>query len=188
MTWSSLSSAIRMRSAFMVPEISISQSRQKVLAKREGEVHYGTFPIRAAFLPPGTATLGFPRGLVGGTMRDMSGGRDITILLVEPDPADARRATAILKRGKGRHHVTVATDASQALEHLHREAHHYRSPRPGLILLSADNLPGRGEDLLTAIKCDPKLAHIPVIFMRASGTDSEVSRMYDLDANCYIQK
>ncbi len=118
----------------------------------------------------------------------MVGGRDIQILLVEPDAAAARQATAILKRAKVHSHVTVATTPAEALAHLRRETNHYRSPRPNLILLSADDLPKGGEELLIAIKCDAKLAHIPVILMRSSAQEAEVTRAYDLDANCYVQK
>ena len=118
----------------------------------------------------------------------MVGGRDIHILLVEPDSAEARRATAILKRAKVRNHVTVAADAAQALAHLRREANHYRSPRPNLILLSADDLPHGGEELLTAIKCDAKLVHIPVVLLSSSEIERDVTRVYNLDANCYVHK
>ena len=96
--------------------------------------------------------------------------------------------TAILKRAKVRNHVTVAPDSAHALTHLRREAHHYRSPRPNLILLCADDLPQGGEELLTAIKCDAKLVHIPVVLLRNSETEQHVRRAYDLDANCYVHK
>ena len=118
----------------------------------------------------------------------MFGSRDIQILLVEPDPAEAGRATATLKRAKTRNQVTVATDAAQALAHLRREAHHYRSPRPNLILLSADSLEQHGEELLAAIKTDARLSHIPVVFMSNSEADPQVTRAYDLAANCYVHK
>ncbi|HKQ37424.1 MAG TPA: hypothetical protein VJ063_05055 [Verrucomicrobiae bacterium] len=118
----------------------------------------------------------------------MVGGRDIQILLVEPDAAEARRATTILKRARVRSHVTVVPDAGEALTHLRRDAHHYRSPRPNLILLNADSLPHGGEELLTAIKCDGKLGHIPLIMMSNLQTEESVRRAYDLHANCCIHR
>jgi two-component system response regulator len=118
----------------------------------------------------------------------MFGSRDLQILLVEPDPAEAGRATATLKRAKVRTHVTVAADAVEALAHLRREAHHYRSPRPNLILLSGDNLEQQGEELLAAIKSDARLSHIPVVFMSNSEADGQVTRAYDLLANCYVHR
>jgi len=114
--------------------------------------------------------------------------RDIEILLVEPDATEARAATAILKRARVRNHVTVAHNAAQALAHLLREGSHYRAPRPNLILLSADNLPDRGQELLGEIKSDGHLLHIPIVFMSASESDAHVRAAYDLDANCYVQK
>jgi two-component system, chemotaxis family, response regulator Rcp1 len=118
----------------------------------------------------------------------MLGARDIEILLVEPDPAEGRRAAAIFKRSKVRNHVTAVTNSAEALAHLRREGSHYRSPRPNLILLNADGLPQRGEELLATIKCDTKFAHIPVVMLSSAGTDAEVARAYDLDANCCVQK
>ena len=113
--------------------------------------------------------------------------REIQILLVEPDGAEVRAIAGVLKRAKVRNHLTVAADAAEALSHLRRDAHHYRSPRPNLILLSADHLPRHGEELLTAIKCDSKLMHIPVLLLSKSATQADVGRAYDLDANCYVQ-
>jgi|SRR5688572_33428360 len=114
--------------------------------------------------------------------------RDVEILLVEPDPAEAHRAISILKRARVRSHVTVVGSASQALAHLRREANHYRSPRPNLILLSADALPGHGEELLAQIKGDALLLHIPIVFMSSSEADADVQRAYELEANCYVRK
>ena len=118
----------------------------------------------------------------------MSVPRDIEILLIEPDPTEARRATVMLKRGRLRSHVTVAATDAQALAHLRREANHYRSPLPNLILLSADNLTRQGKDLLATIKRDPRLVHIPVVFLSNSESEADVTRVYDLDANCYVHK
>lgn len=118
----------------------------------------------------------------------MVGVRDIQILLIEPDAAEAQRTTNILKRAKVRNHVTTVADATQALSHLRRQSHHYRSPRPNLILLDADSLPHGGEELLTAIKCDNNFGHIPVIFMSSSEAERHIRRAYDLDANCFLHK
>ena len=118
----------------------------------------------------------------------MLGARDIEILLIEPDAADGRRAAAVLKRARVRNHVTTVNTAGDALAHLRREGSHYRSPRPNLILLNGDALPHRGEELLAAIKRDPKCAHIPVVLLSNAGTDADVARAYELDANCYVRK
>ena len=117
----------------------------------------------------------------------MLGVRDIEILLVEPNSAEGRRAAAIFKRSKIRNHVTSVTNGAEALAHLRREGSHYRSPKPNLILLNGDELPQRGEELLAAIKCDAKFAHIPVVMLSHFATDADVARAYDLDANCCVQ-
>lgn len=117
----------------------------------------------------------------------MFGSRDIQILLVEPDEGEARRTAATLKRSKIHNHVTVAKNGGEAMTHL-RASNHYRSPRPSLILLSADHLPDHGEELLNTVKGDAKLGHIPVVFMSSSAREGDITRAYDLAANCYVQK
>lgn len=114
--------------------------------------------------------------------------RDVEILLVEPDPADAETTTAILKKAKVRNHVTVAQSGSQAMAHLLRQGSHFRAPRPNLIFVSADHLPHGGQELLGEIKGNSHLLHIPLVFMSASEADADVKNAYDLDANCYVQK
>jgi len=114
--------------------------------------------------------------------------RDVEILLIEPDPAEARAATAILKRSRVRNHVTVAATAAQATAHLRRQGGQFRAPRPNLILLSADRLPDRGRKLLGEIKTDRHLLHIPVVFLSGSEAEADIKHAYDLDANCYVRK
>lgn len=113
--------------------------------------------------------------------------RDIEILLVEPHSVEAQATAAILKKARVRNHVTVAANGAQAMAYLVRRGSH-RAPRPNLILLSGDDLPDRGQSLLDDIKSDGHLLHIPVVFMSASESDTDIRAAYDHDANCYVQK
>ena len=61
-------------------------------------------------------------------------------------------------------------------------------PRPDLILLDL-NLPLMdGREVLTAIKLDEELKHIPVIVLTSSQAEEDIRECYQLHANCYISK
>ena len=51
------------------------------------------------------------------------------------------------------------------------------------------NLPIRdGRQVLSDIKADPALQKIPVVIFTTSQANSDVSRSYELGANCYLRK
>jgi len=108
----------------------------------------------------------------------------IEILLVDDSEADVRLTLEALKEAKVRNTIQVAYDGESALEHL-------RDPnkrRPDLILLDL-NLPAMdGREVLAAIKADPILSVIPVVVLTTSRSETDVLKMYQLHANCYITK
>ncbi|WP_184263827.1 response regulator [Novispirillum itersonii] len=110
------------------------------------------------------------------------------ILLVEDNPGDARLAAEAFKEGTIPTHLHVASDGIEAMAFLRRQGRHESAPRPDLILLDL-NLPRKdGREVLAEIKEDPALRRIPVIVLTTSQAESDVSRAYDLHANCYIVK
>jgi CheY-like chemotaxis protein len=51
------------------------------------------------------------------------------------------------------------------------------------------NLPGKdGREVLHDIKADANLRSIPVVILTTSQAASDITRAYELHANCYIQK
>jgi len=57
-----------------------------------------------------------------------------------------------------------------------------------LVLLDL-NLPRKdGREVLHDIKADEDLRRIPVVVLTTSKAQSDISRAYELHANCYIQK
>jgi CheY-like chemotaxis protein len=89
-----------------------------------------------------------------------------TVLIVE-DEFNIRKLVTVNLINRG-HSVLEATDASQALEHLH-------ATTPNLMILDI-KLPGMsGWDLLAQIAADPDLAlGFPVLVMTASIMDAQV--------------
>lgn len=110
------------------------------------------------------------------------------ILLVEDNPADSRLTQEVLAERGLPSRLSVVPDGSAALAFLRRQVPYADAPRPDLILLDL-NLPRRdGREVLAEIKGDPDLLRIPVVVLTTSGSPEDVSRCYDLRANCYITK
>jgi CheY-like chemotaxis protein len=114
--------------------------------------------------------------------------RPASILLVEDNPGDVRLMKEAFSMNGGSHRLNVAEDGEQALRYLRRMEPFANAARPDLIFLDL-NLPRRdGREVLAEIKADEMLRRIPVIVLTTSEADADVRRMYDLHANCYIQK
>ena len=114
--------------------------------------------------------------------------KQITLLLVEDNPGDARLTQEALKEGKSRvkaHHVR---DGVEALAFLQKEEQYANVPRPDLILLDLNMPRMNGLELLEKVKGDKSLKQIPVIILTISDAEEDIFRAYDLNANCYINK
>ena len=112
----------------------------------------------------------------------------IEILLVEDNPGDVRLTKEALKEGKVYNNLHWAKDGLEALEFLRRQGIHAKAPRPDIILLDL-NLPKKdGREVLSVIKSDDRLKHIPVVVLTTSKAEEDVLRSYELHANCYVTK
>jgi chemotaxis family two-component system response regulator Rcp1 len=122
-------------------------------------------------------------------MNSQTRGRPIEVLLVEDNPGDVRLTVEALKESKMRHNnMSVVGDGVEALAFLRREGNYADAPRPDLILLDL-NLPKKGgHEVLAEIKADEQLKRIPVVVLTASEAEQDITRAYDLHADCYITK
>lgn len=112
----------------------------------------------------------------------------IEILLVEDNPGDIRLTEEAFKEGNLNTNLNAVTDGVKALDYLYQKGDYTGAPRPDLILLDL-NLPKKdGREVLEIIKQDPSLKSIPVIVLTTSSSDFDISRCYDLLANCFITK
>jgi CheY-like chemotaxis protein len=115
-------------------------------------------------------------------------GAVIEILLVEDNPADARRTIEALRDGKVRNRVVWVRDGEQALDLLHREGPFAKARRPDLILLDWYLPRINGWDVLAHIKAHADLKRIPVVIMTTSDQERDISKAYNLHANCFVNK
>ncbi len=84
--------------------------------------------------------------------------------------------------------LSVARDGIEALAYLRKEAPYASAGTPDLILLDL-NIPRKdGREVLKEAKEDARLRGIPIIVLTTSNAPADISRCYDLHANCYVRK
>lgn len=114
--------------------------------------------------------------------------RATQVLVVEDNPSDIELLRYFLRSSPKHVSLVVAGDGVEALRMLRGEAPYGTPLRPCLILLDL-NLPRKdGREVLAEVKQDPALRHIPVVVLSTSDAMRDVSRAYELHANCYLQK
>jgi two-component system, chemotaxis family, response regulator Rcp1 len=112
------------------------------------------------------------------------------ILLVEDNPADAEITLEAFRRSSN-HRVHVTRDGEEAMDFLLRRGRFARAgnaPRPDLVLLDL-NLPKKsGYEVLTELRANVEIRHVPVIILSTSDREEDVVRCYRLGANNYLTK
>lgn len=110
------------------------------------------------------------------------------VLLVEDSPGDVRLTQEAFREANPSIHLHVATDGVEAMAFLKREGVHVNAPRPGIILLDL-NLPRMdGREVLARIKMDQSLQTIPTVILTTSDAEADITKSYQLKANCYLTK
>jgi CheY-like chemotaxis protein len=112
--------------------------------------------------------------------------REIKILLVEDDEADAAVTIRLLNHNRLNKDLVWANNGQDAIEALERKNREGNSPN--LILLDI-NLPDiSGIDLLIRIKENQLFRGIPVVILTGSNEDQDIQKSYDLGASSYLVK
>lgn len=112
----------------------------------------------------------------------------VDILLVEDNPGDVRLTKEALKDSKIKNSLFVVDNGEKAMDFLCKRNGYEDVPVPDLIILDL-NLPKKnGKEVLSEIKSDETLKHIPVVVLTTSKADEDILKSYKLFANCYITK
>jgi CheY-like chemotaxis protein len=112
----------------------------------------------------------------------------IEVLLVEDDAGDVLMTQEAFGEHKIHNNLHVARDGEEAMRFLRQEGEFAGVPRPDLVLLDL-NLPRKdGREVLTEIRSDARLTHIPVVVLTTSEAEEDVLRSYQLHANAYVTK
>src|SRR5437588_6959083 len=110
------------------------------------------------------------------------------VLLVDDNPADIDLTSDVLAKSKRHFHVSAVNDGSEAISFLRQQGKYVEAPVPDLIILDL-NLPRKdGREVLSEVKADVNLADIPVVIFTTSQASSDITRSYQLGANCYLRK
>lgn len=110
------------------------------------------------------------------------------VLLIEDSPGDVRLTQEAFREANPTIRLHVANDGVEAIAFLQREGAHARAPRPDMILLDL-NLPRMdGREVLARIKEDDQLKTIPTVILTTSDAEADITRSYQLKANCYLTK
>jgi chemotaxis family two-component system response regulator Rcp1 len=113
----------------------------------------------------------------------------LDVLLVEDNPGDVRLTLETFREANKSVRLHLAADGMEAMAFLRRQgAANALAPRPVLILLDL-NLPKMdGREVLAEVKSDVDLRTIPIVILTTSDAESDVTRSYQLHANCYLTK
>lgn len=110
------------------------------------------------------------------------------VLLVDDNPADVELARDALAGGRHQSCISNVADGEQAMAFLRRAGPYTNTVRPDLVILDL-NLPKKdGRAVLAEAKADTGLRTIPVVVFSTSRSMLDITRSYDLGANCYVSK
>jgi chemotaxis family two-component system response regulator Rcp1 len=116
-------------------------------------------------------------------------GRPMEVLLCEDSPGDVRLTKEAFRVANEAVNLHVATDGIEALAFLERKDDtHMYCPRPDLILLDLNMPKMDGREVLAHIKTDDYLKTIPVVILTTSQFEGDITKSYQLAANCYLNK
>ncbi len=115
--------------------------------------------------------------------------KPINILLIEDSEGDIILITEALEEGRVINNITIMKDGWEAVQYLEKKGQYKDiAILPDLILLDV-NLPKlNGHEVLSRIKGNEKIKHIPIIMLTTSSNEVDIYQAYKNHANCYITK
>ena len=117
-------------------------------------------------------------------------GHQVTILMVEDDPAHAEIIRRNFEGFRIANRLTHVVDGRAALDYLQQQGSREAADRslPNLILLDLRLPRIDGLEVLRILKSTPELRDIPVVVLTTSANDKDIAQAYDLGANSYLVK
>jgi len=112
----------------------------------------------------------------------------IEVLLVEDSPGDVRLTQEVFREANKSIRLHIASDGVEAMTFLRQAAVHVNAPRPDFILLDLNIPKLDGREVLAMIKRDESLKLIPTIILTTSDAEADITKSYQLQANCYLTK
>lgn len=120
--------------------------------------------------------------------RGESRSQPLEILIIEDNRGDVELLKAAFEEWENDTILRVVEDGEEALSYVFRAGQYTGAARPNLIILDL-NLPKRsGTEVLATLKASAALRQIPVVVLTTSDSRDDVSKAYELHANCYVTK
>ena len=113
--------------------------------------------------------------------------RPYEILSVEDNPGDVRLIHEAFRETQISCALRTVRDGADAMRYLHRQDPWTSAAKPDLIILDPTIPKKDGCEVLQEVKAHPGLRRIPVV-VTTSDAPRDVTRAYDLFANCYVSK
>ncbi|MGE5816876.1 MAG: response regulator [Deltaproteobacteria bacterium] len=115
-------------------------------------------------------------------------GEPMEILLVEDNEDDILLEQEALADAKLVNLMSVVRDGEEALAYLRGQGKYQNARLPGLILLDINMPKKNGFEVLSEIKVDPDLKHIPVVMLTTSDSEADIVKSYARGACSFITK
>ncbi|HZS93617.1 MAG TPA: response regulator [Chloroflexota bacterium] len=107
----------------------------------------------------------------------------LRVYVIDDDPDHVLIISRAIREVAPETLVRSIDDGAAAVAELERE-----TALPDLILLDINMAGFNGFDVLSRVKSDARLRHIPVVMLTSSELSSDVARAYELGASGYISK
>jgi len=114
--------------------------------------------------------------------------KQLTILLIENDPASAALTREALKEVGLHESISSVPDWDKALAYLKDKANYGDENHPDIIFLDLHLPKISGLEVLREIKENSAWSVTPVVVISGSADPAEIRRAYELHASCYIRK
>lgn len=121
----------------------------------------------------------------------MNSKKQVPILIADDDHDDCQMVREALVESRLLNELHFVHDGEELLSYLKNEgvyADILRFPKPGLILLDLNMPKKSGREVLSEIKADAALRHIPVVVFTTSQAEEDIFRSYDLGVSSFITK
>ena len=112
------------------------------------------------------------------------------ILLAEDSLNDIELTKEALSGQNLANQIDVVRDGQEALDYLYRQGEYAERPPgdPAVILLDLKLPRIDGLEVLSKVKGDPALRHVPVVMLTSSREEKDLVESYKLGVNSYIVK
>jgi two-component system, chemotaxis family, response regulator Rcp1 len=114
--------------------------------------------------------------------------RDIQVLVVDDNPADARLVAEAFDECRFPHHLYIVRDGLEAIAFITKIEQFENVPRPDLVIMDLQMPCIDGYGVLAVIKRTEEFRSIPVVMFSSSDRPEDLKKAYDLNANCYVVK